>query len=328
MPNLFLVSVVITTYNRSEHLIKILECLKRNHLNFQKFEIIICDSYSNDSTEFKVNSYKSSCNYLNISFLNVKKNINSVKRNLGFAQAQGKYVIFLDDDCYPVDDFIKNYYYILSTRSTKNKIFCGSVRYPQHLMKKNFVRYRQSRHFFFEKKIHVENDELEPEKIVTMNMATAKSNFIFNQKLFNEKFSIYGFEDFEFGCRIQERKFKIIACSPLVYHYDDRPFALYLNKIKFLGSEGMKYLIKINPQSAKKNNFFKLENNTIIRNLLKYKFINFLLNNAELFCIKLEKLKIFPSLLYKVAFASSYLLGCIERKTALYEDSDKKKWYK
>ena len=44
-----------------------------------------------------------------------------------------------------------------------------------------------------------------------MNMAIAKSNFPYNKKLFNEKFNLYGFEDFEFGCRVIDNNFKIIA---------------------------------------------------------------------------------------------------------------------
>jgi glycosyltransferase involved in cell wall biosynthesis len=325
--NSVLISVVITTYNRAYHLIKILHCLKKNYSNFSRFEVIICDSNSKDLSETKVRIFKLNHNYLKITYLNISQNLNSVKRNIGFVTAVGKYVIFLDDDCYPDSDFLKNYFHILSTENTKNKIFCGSVKYPQYLMKNLFVRYRQTRHFFFKKKIGISDNELGPEKIVTMNMAIAKNNFLYNQKLFNEKFNLYGFEDFEFGCRVIDNNFKIIACSPLVYHHDDRSFSLYLNKIRFLGNQSMKYLLKINPSIAKKNNFYKLENNLVVRSLLKFKFVNFLLKNVEIILINIEQLKFFPSFLYKVAFAVSYLSGCIQRKF-LYEDFKINKWYK
>lgn len=325
--NSVLISVVITTYNRVSHLIKILHCLKKNYSNFQRFEIIICDSNSVDSTETKVRIFKLNHNYLKITYLNISQNLNSVKRNKGFARAIGKYVIFLDDDCYPDNEFLKSYFYILSTKNTKNRIFCGSVKYPNHLMRFSFIRYRQTRHFFFEKNIYVSGNELGPEKIVTMNMAIAKNNFPYNKKLFNEKFNLYGFEDFEFGCRTIDNNFKIIACSPLVYHYDTRSFLLYLNKIRFLGSQSMKYLLKIDAKTAKKNNFFKLENNLIIKNLLKLKFIYFFLRYIETLLINIEQSRLFPSFLYKVAFAVSYLSGCMQRKF-LYEDFKKNKWYK
>ena len=44
------ISVVIPTFNRSKYLLKILQKLKNNFLNFKNFEIIICDSYSKDNT--------------------------------------------------------------------------------------------------------------------------------------------------------------------------------------------------------------------------------------------------------------------------------------
>lgn len=137
MNNNILVSIIITTYNRNHHLIKILECLKKNYFNFKQFEIIVCDSCSKDSTEIKVNTFKKSHSYLKITYLKTYKNLNSAKRNLGLSKALGKFVIFLDDDCYPTNDYIKNFYYVLNKKSSKNIIYCGSVKYPKHLMKKN-----------------------------------------------------------------------------------------------------------------------------------------------------------------------------------------------
>ena len=205
MCNDILVSIIITTYNRSQHLVKILQRLRKNYFNFKQFEIIICDSYSKDFTATKVSTFKSNHNYLRISYLKINKNLNSVKRNLGFSKARGKFVIFLDDDCYPADDFIKNFYYVLTKQSIRNIIFCGSVKYPEYLMKKKFIEYRQSRHFIINKKSNLLVNELHPEKIVTMNMAFARNNFFFTSKLFNERFNLYGFEDFEFGFRAKKK---------------------------------------------------------------------------------------------------------------------------
>jgi glycosyltransferase involved in cell wall biosynthesis len=93
------ISVVIPTFNRSKYLLKILQKLKNNFLNFKNFEIIICDSYSKDNTEIKINNFKQNNLFLPIQYLNIRKNIHSLKRNLGLRFAKGKYVIFLDDDC-------------------------------------------------------------------------------------------------------------------------------------------------------------------------------------------------------------------------------------
>jgi glycosyltransferase involved in cell wall biosynthesis len=328
MNNNILVSIIITTYNRSYHLIKILECLKKNYFNFKQFEIIICDSYSKDSTEIKVSNFIANHNYLRINYLKIHKNLNSVKRNFGFSKACGKFVIFLDDDCYPADDFIKNFYYVLTKQSAKKIIFCGSVKYPKYLMKKKFIQYRQSRHFIVNEKSYTLTNEIVPEKIVTMNMAFAKNNFFLNSKLFNEKFNVYGFEDFEFAYRMKENNFKFIACNPLIYHHDNRNLSLYLKKIEFLGFESMKYLIKLNLNAAKDNNFYKMEKNFFIKNLLKIKVLIFFLISLRNLIIKAENIKIFHSFLYKLALISAYLIGYMKRDNYLFTDSDNKKWYR
>ena len=101
------VSIVIPTFNRSVYLLKILEKLKKNFINFKNFEIIICDSHSKDNTNIKINTFKNNNLFMPIRYLNIQKNIHSIKRNIGIKLAKGKYIIFLDDDCLPDNTFIK-----------------------------------------------------------------------------------------------------------------------------------------------------------------------------------------------------------------------------
>ena len=50
-----------------------------------------------------------------------------------------------------------------------------------------------------------------------------------------------------------------------VYKKNNKP----RKKILFLGENGMVYLLKLNLKAAKHINYYKLENNFIIKNLLK-----------------------------------------------------------
>jgi len=321
------ISVVIPTFNRSKYLLKILQKLKNNFLNFKNFEIIICDSYSKDNTEIKINNFKKNNLFLPIQYLNIRKNIHSLKRNLGLRFAKGKYVIFLDDDCFPEDTFVKDYYALLI--QNKDVIYCGTVKYPNQLLKKNFIQYRQSTHFIVDKGLDSSLDYLPAKKIVTMNMAFKKDIFTRNKILFNNNFNRYGFEDYELGFRlISNNKFKIIKSSPVVYHYDERTFLMYLKKIKFLGFEGMKYLIKLNFLSAKNNNFYKLENFFLIRFLLNFNSFKDILLLIQKICVFLDKKFVYFPFIYKIAIGSAYLEGCFYRKRYNDKDNINSFWYK
>ena len=324
------ISIVIPTFNRSNYLIKILDCLKKNKINFRNFEVVICDSFSKDSTSAKVKSYKNQNEFMNISYINTFKNLHSIKRNLGIKFSRGKYIIFLDDDCFPERDFLKQYYSIFSKEKNEKNIFCGSVLYKQKINNENFIRYRQSRQFFYKKNNYISNKNLDASKIVTMNMGFENKNLCFNKNIFfNKKFNIYGFEDYELGFRLIKNNYKIKACSPAVYHNDNRNFHLYLKKIFFLGLESMNYLININLEAAKKNNYYKIENNFIIKPLLKFNFFRLILNFLKELSIYSEKNFLYLPFIYKIGIASSYLLGCSYRKKKyLLNDLHYKNWYK
>lgn len=320
------ISIVIPTFNRSGNLLKILERLKINFLSFKYFEIIICDSCSKDSTLVKINNFKNNNLFLPIRYLNIKKNIHSLKRNIGIKSARGKYIIFLDDDCFPEKFFVKSFYSLLIRKS--NYIYCGTVKYPKEQIKKNFIKYRQSRHFIMKKSIINKNDFLPASQIVTMNMAFKKNIFVKNNLFFNENFNRYGFEDYELAFRLVNNKFKIIKSSPVIYHIDKRSFNMYLEKIKFLGFEGMNYLIKLNLLAAKKNNFYKLENFFFIKFLLNFNiFKNFLIFLQKI-CILLDKQYFYFPFIYKIAISSAYLEGCFY--SIRYNKKDYKDicWYK
>jgi glycosyltransferase involved in cell wall biosynthesis len=320
-----LISVIIPTYNRSKYLLKILTILKNNFLNFKSFEIIICDSFSKDDTKLRVNVFKNNNSNLSVRYINILKNINSIKRNTGVKLAKGKYIIFLDDDCFPSHTFLRDYYNLLA-RNDK-VIYCGSVKYPSGSLKNNFVKYRQSKHFIFKKKNNILTN-VTADKIVTMNMALKKNIILKNKIFFNKKFNKYGFEDYEFGFRLINGGFKIVKSHPVVYHYDLRNFELYLKKIKFLGFESMKYLININFSAAKNNNFYKLENFFLVKffmNFYIFKNLLLLIQNISIF---LDNKFIYLPFIYKIALGSAYLEGCFYRNRYNDWNNINNKWYK
>jgi len=323
-----LISVVIPTFNRSNYLIKILNILRTNFLNFKNFEILICDSFSKDQTKIKLDFFMKNNPFLPISYFNIRQNNNSSKRNICIKKAKGKYIILLDDDCFPVNDFIRQYYFILEKYKCNKYIYCGSVKYPNDLLNNNFVRYRQSRHFFLKKKYSIYTKRLPSKNIVTMNMAFDKNIILKNNLLFNEKFNKYGFEDYEFGFRLVENNFLLFPSSPLVYHFDNRNFHKYLDKLKFIGFESANFLKKINYKAAINNNFYRLEANFIFKNFINIKIFRILLEKFEKLSIIVDKSFIYFPMIYKFAFLGAYLQGCIIRLDKNYFQTIKNRWYK
>ena len=323
------ISVVIPSYNRSVYLSKILNNLKKNFRSFKFFEIIVCDSNSKDSTKKEVTFFQKNNNYIPIVYINLKKNNHSMKRNIGIKKARGKYIVLLDDDCFPEDDFLNQYYYLLEKFKYKKKnIYCGSVKYPHFFLKDNFVKYRQSRHFVVNKKYSYSNNNLQAKNIVTMNMAFNKEIILKNKILFNEKFNKYGFEDYDFAFRLINSGFKLFPSSPLVFHNDSRSFKKYLEKLKYIGFESATFLAKLNYKAAINNNFYKLEKNFIIKILVKSKFFRILLEIFEKLLVKVDKNFIYLPIIYKYAFAGAYLQGCISKFDKNISQNIKYQWYK
>ncbi len=99
------VSVIVTTYNREDALLSVLNSLN-NHYN-DKLEVIIADDGSSKKTQAAINKFQE------FSVLDIKhvwqedKGFRAAKaRNIAVAASKGDYLIFIDGDCVAFPDFI------------------------------------------------------------------------------------------------------------------------------------------------------------------------------------------------------------------------------
>jgi len=95
-------SVVVCTYNRSDYLVKVLNCL-----NIQ-YEVIVVNNNSTDDTESICNEFIK--NHPDIIFeysLETNKGL-SFARNTGIDLSKGEWVVFLDDDAEPISEYLTN----------------------------------------------------------------------------------------------------------------------------------------------------------------------------------------------------------------------------
>ena len=108
MPEANLISVVITTYNRSEALSVVLEALAAQ--TDKNFEVVVADDGSTTEHQQVVKAaaarYKLALTHVwhpDIGFTA------SRVRNLGVAASQGNYIVLLDGDCVPETDFVSRH---------------------------------------------------------------------------------------------------------------------------------------------------------------------------------------------------------------------------
>jgi GT2 family glycosyltransferase len=103
-----LISIVVTTYNRSEALIPVVHALSRQ--GSAGFEVIIADDGSNESHQAAIHrtARDSGLTITHVWHPDVGFTASQV-RNLGVAAAKGKYIVFMDGDCIPELDFVQRH---------------------------------------------------------------------------------------------------------------------------------------------------------------------------------------------------------------------------
>ena len=105
MSPLPLISVVVTTYNRSEALVPVLAALARQ--SDQHFEIIIADDGSKAAHQARVARCAKDLGVRITQVWHPDVGFTAARvRNLGVAASAGHYLVFLDGDCVPERDFI------------------------------------------------------------------------------------------------------------------------------------------------------------------------------------------------------------------------------
>ena len=102
------ISVIICTYNRDKYLFKALECLKNQDISSEKFEIIIINNLSTDSTEEICKDFISLNPGLTVSYFIENQQGLSFARNRGIHESKAEILVFLDDDAYAARNYLSS----------------------------------------------------------------------------------------------------------------------------------------------------------------------------------------------------------------------------
>lgn len=111
------ISVIVTTYNWPYALRAVLNALVEQKTNFP-FEIIVADDGSSEETAKLIRGFKSR---ITIPLLHIWQPDEGFRaatiRNKAILVAEGDYIIFLDGDCIPRENFIQNHLELIEKQS-------------------------------------------------------------------------------------------------------------------------------------------------------------------------------------------------------------------
>lgn len=325
MNNSPILSVTIATYKRRDLLEKSLNALANQSISSKLFEVIICDSLSDDGTEEMIRRFSEKFPDLKIKHLHTE-NILAAKRNLGIRESSGKIVVFFDDDCIADVDCLSKYKKLFSNSPTNNVVYCGEVRFPpEWVANSNYYKFRDSRHFGGGHRKDLKN--LDFKTIVVMNMAFNRNEFIEKIGAVDESFIGYGCEDQDLGWRLQDKGFIIKRSESLIFHYEPSGNIVgYSKKLFHTARDGMVTLLKRNPAAARALGVkFRLLDPdspglTAIENiaygLIRKVFFNSIFESiVSSLLVKIDRIKFlyFPSL-YKFVLACAYVRGTRARR--------------
>ena len=123
MPDKPLISVILTTYNRSDALAVVLDALHRQ--TDMHFEVVIADDGSRPDHRARIAESAARCTYAiaHVWHPDVGFTV-SRARNLGVAQSRGSYLVLLDGDCVPEIDFIAQHRRLMQSACLVNGSRC------------------------------------------------------------------------------------------------------------------------------------------------------------------------------------------------------------
>ena len=262
-----LVSIIIPVYNKLELTKKCLQGILENDAEVD-FEIIIVDNDSSDGT--KEYCEKLSSENSRVKYFRNETNLGFSKaNNIGVKYSSGKYLMFLNNDTYPLNGWLKS-----SIDIIENDIQVGAVGskliFPDDTIQhagviivddKRISDPLVARHIFY--KLPKDNPEaniaMEYQALTAACLLVKKTAFLevfgFDEEYWN------GYEDVDLCFKLKKAGYKLIYNpASVVYHYESQSgperFAKVKNNIERLH---LKWLGKIKPD------FIVFQDSTIIK---------------------------------------------------------------
>lgn len=103
-----MLSIIVCTYNRDKYLYGALKCIAENGFPADAYEIILVNNMSTDNTESECQKFRNDYPDINFRYFVETNQGLSYARNRGIEESRGETLLFLDDDSYIQQDYLKN----------------------------------------------------------------------------------------------------------------------------------------------------------------------------------------------------------------------------
>ena len=208
------ISVVIPTYNRLDTLSLVLPTLLAQDLPAAQYELLVCDSNSNDGTAPFLRDV--AARHPNVRHLPGAYGGRAAARNAGIEQARGEIVLFNDADIFASPD-------LLSVHRSRHLLRTGIAVVGLEVQARDYEEYEYKRdHPQARGHLHPPSRKRLPWLYFLTGNASVRRTDLLRAGCFDESFTGYGHEDLELGYRLQRLGIEICYEPHAVnYHCQD-----------------------------------------------------------------------------------------------------------
>lgn len=231
------ISVVIPTYNRLDTLAQVLPTLLTQDLEPARYELLVCDSLSNDGTAEYLAEIRA--RHEQVRHLAGAYSGRAAARNAGIAAARGEIVLFNDADIFASPN-------LLSTHLRRHRERSGIAVVGLEVQVKNFADYVFKRdHPSARGRLHPPSrKKLSWLYFLTGNASVRRCDLI-AVGCFDESFTGYGHEDLELGYRLERSGVEIFYEPNAVnYHCQSVSYDEQKEKMRMAGRSTVRFYRK------------------------------------------------------------------------------------
>ncbi len=198
-----LVSIVIPTFNRPDQLAGCIGSICALEYPPNRFEVIVVNDGGPDDTEDVVRQFSPT---LSIRYHRTRHGGPAAARNYGARSARGRFLVFLDDDCRPMPDW-------LTRMELRLRQHAGAVIAGRACNGLNHNLYSEASHILVDYVMSYYNRDAATASFLTSNNMGLERGTFFDVGGFDRNFAVAGGEDREFGDRCRHRGIPIVDCS-------------------------------------------------------------------------------------------------------------------